>query len=226
MSRRGFVTVVVVAAAAVLFGGLLLAHSAWSQTVVKHAVYLRGNASGGDLSPTQLAAEFAARGYLYEEVSNWAEVLRADADEPVDAILFDDGSKQYVDEVWVRDAFERSVVVAGINVGSNELAVLLDDERIVEEAGAGDTDWPGEFFTLAFTGLRGTSVALTEAALHPDDVVGGGLDLPDSAYLDHWFSVLEADTKADQVGVEDWQVNTYRFYGDIDIGVRYREEGL
>lgn len=208
-----------------LVAALLVRHAS-GQGQVRHAVYFERQPSQGDLAPANVLAELEARGFEVERKTSWSDVVAADAQEPVDVLIFDDGSIEDVDPSWAREAFEDSVVMAGINIGGAEMASLLDDERVAENAGEADAFGAGEHFSVAFTGLRGSPVALTEAAVHPEQIVGGGLDIEEPDHLDHWFSSIESATRADEPNVRPEDVLTYVFFGEIDIGVGYREQGL
>jgi hypothetical protein len=157
-----------------------------------HAVYFAGKPSAGDkavLTPDAMRQHFTDLGYRYHEAHAWSEVLNADADARIDALILDPGSLAQVDRAWLNARAELAIVLGGINVRQRELEALVGDTNST----GSDETYAGEFYSVV---SRGRTHAVTGSPADGAGVTSDGAGTPapfTSNYWDgHWGTMTES----------------------------------
>ena len=124
-----------------------------------HVVYLAAQVSAGDLTPQRLTTDIGA-----SVVTTWQEVISANSNMELDALIIDPGSLSLVDWEWLKSKYRVGLVVVGINIHLSVLGTMLEESEFAAEPPA---SWAGEFYSIAHASRNGTSVSLTAIAQDP-----------------------------------------------------------
>ncbi len=89
----------------------------------------------------------------------WNEVVEINESSPIDALVIHESALPFVDQQWVTAAYQRGVLIAGINIGGPEMANLVGNSSIANDDFAADTSLP--MFTM---------VALPVSGDNPDEI--------------------------------------------------------
>ncbi len=112
-----------------------------------------GTAFGLPISVADLKPNGVTVVYDFSEL----EDLVAAGPSPVDAVIIHNARLNDVDQLWIRNLYRQSVVIAGVNVTIRDLGRLVDDDYVANDSTWTDGWQKDPFFSiLAFT-ATGTS---------------------------------------------------------------------
>jgi len=188
----------------------------------QHVVYFVGTPATGSLAPSSVKTQVEQLGFTYHSVAAWQDVLEVDAASGVDALIVDEGSIQSADSAWMRDKYQHRVVIGSINRDLFDLATVLQDPRLSEDAtdqASARSAWISpDYFAVAYAGVYGTPVALTAVAIDPEME---HTDLPAGDHVTRYFNATQnaaiIDSSLTDNPAED--VTSYQFYGALRLGL-------